>query len=133
MSQELLEYMEEIGIDLIIDKRNMFIHVINERNESFEARNLGSVIEIKRGMEKMDVFRFGILMDVYHSVRQYIPITNDKIYIRTIRNQVEQYKEKIRIYMSKEYSISAGKPYVQELSNLTPVDWKKYFQIKKKG
>jgi hypothetical protein len=81
ISQGPLNYMEQIGIDLKIDERNMDIHVINEMNEQFNGNKGGSVLEIKQIMEKMDVFRFGILMDIYHLIRQQVSITNDKTYI----------------------------------------------------
>jgi hypothetical protein len=79
ISQGLLNYMEEIGIDLTIDDRNMDIHGINERNEQFNGNKGGSVLEIKQIMEKMDVFRFGILMDIYHLIRQQVSITMTKL------------------------------------------------------
>jgi hypothetical protein len=94
ISQEVIEYMEEIGIDLIIDWKNMDVCVINERYKSFDARNLKSILEIKRGMEKLDVFRFGVFMEVYHSIRQHTPITNDKTYMRTEKRIRAPYTEK---------------------------------------
>jgi hypothetical protein len=65
---DVLGYFGRIGIDIIFERANIEVMIINEKDKRGPSNN-NSLMAMKKHMDQLDVWDFGFVIDGYWQTR----------------------------------------------------------------